>query len=55
MCLHNYEDYDCYDCAFENGLDDKLSEEPYNNPYKNWDQVNAYNDGYFYEKSIDKL
>ena len=55
MCLHNEEDYDCCDCAFQNGLEDKKDNEPYDNSYKNWDQVNAYNDGFYSEKDVDKF
>jgi hypothetical protein len=46
MCKHNDEDIDCGDCAYQSGYDDAVDGEPFDNPYKNWDQVNAYYDGY---------
>lgn len=51
MCKHNDDDYDCLDCCFELGVDDFLSGEPYNPPYKNFDQCDAYKDGW--NKLID--
>lgn len=52
MCQHNEEDYDCCDCAYELGKEDAL-EGINNNPYKNWDQCNAYKDGQEYIKNIN--
>lgn len=46
MCRHNDEDTDCDSCAFESGYDDAAEKLPRQPEYKNWSQVNAYNDGY---------
>lgn len=47
MC-ERCEDYGdtCPDCARRHGYEDAIEGEPYNNPYKNWDQSNCYTDGY---------
>lgn len=46
MCKHNEEDVDCGDCCYTRGYEDATDGEVPNNPYKNWDQSNAYSDGY---------
>lgn len=42
----------CLNCCYRYGKEDRRDGEPYENPYKNWDQVNAYDDGY---KDQEKL
>ena len=47
MCIHNDEDgYDCLACCRECGKDDANDGIKYAPPYKNYDQVDAYSDGY---------
>ena len=47
MCKHNdEEDFDCLMCAYLVGMDDALEREPYKPEYKNFDQCDAYKDGY---------
>lgn len=46
MCRHSDDDwYDCLECCYDSGYDDAL-DGFYDNPYKNWDQVEEYNRGY---------
>ncbi len=47
MCRHNDEDdYNCEQCCVDHGESDFLDGEPYNNPYKNIIQSDAYTGGY---------
>lgn len=46
MCRHNEDDCSCDDCCYQVGYDDALEGLPRDCEYKNWSQVNCYNDGY---------
>lgn len=47
MCRHKDEDdYNCEQCCVDHGESDFLEGEPYNNPYKNIIQCDAYAGGY---------
>lgn len=46
MCIHTDDDNPCYDCCFQAGLNDARDLESNRPPYKNWDECNAYDDGY---------
>jgi len=47
MCKHNDDDYDCLDCCFEMGANDAIDDLACDPPYKNFDQCDAYRDGWF--------
>jgi hypothetical protein len=46
MCCHNEDDYDCLDCCYEYGKEDASENLPNSPPYKNFDQCDAYYEGY---------
>jgi len=46
MCMHNEEDYTCPNCCYQYGYNDAYYNEGYDNEYKNFEQVDSYNDGY---------
>lgn len=48
MCIHNDEDdYDCLKCCYDQGVEDALDGFPYCPDYMDFDQCDAYQDGYY--------
>lgn len=46
MCKHNDDDYDCLDCCYETGEIDALEGYGDYPPYKDFDQCDAYHNGW---------